>query len=133
MKITSQQFAQSLYEAVADKTEKELKPIFKNFTLVLSQHGQLNKTKEIFEIFKEIWDRERGELTAELVSAREFGPSLREVIVNYLKNRTSARKINLKESVDKDLIGGFVLKYNSRILDGSLKSNLELLKDKISN
>jgi F0F1-type ATP synthase delta subunit len=30
--------------------------------------------------------------------------------------------------VDEDLLGGFVLKYGSKILDGSLKTSLEELK-----
>jgi F0F1-type ATP synthase delta subunit len=42
----------------------------------------------------------------------------------YLKNRTQAKEVLLTESVDPQLLGGFVLKYGSRIIDGSLKSSL---------
>jgi F0F1-type ATP synthase delta subunit len=37
----------------------------------------------------------------------------------------------LTEETDKKLLGGFVLKYNSKVLDGSLKTSLAELKEEI--
>lgn len=133
MKISVQQYAKSLYDSVAGKTEKEVKAAIKNFVAILGRNRELNRVEEISLVFTELWNQEHGELTAQLVSARELGPTAREIVVSYLKEKTNAKKITLNEKIDEKLIGGFVLKYESKVLDGSLKTSLEDLKNKISN
>lgn len=125
MKISAKQYALSLYESVQGKTEKpELKKVLKNFVALLGKNNNLNKEEEILEIFENIWNSENGELKAELVSARELSKSSRETVINYLKEKSGAKKIVLDEKTDKEILGGFILKYNNRIIDGSLRSSL---------
>jgi F-type H+-transporting ATPase subunit delta len=133
MKISIQQYTQSLFDAVAGRTEKEVKAACRNFVALLGRNRELNKAEEIIRAFNDLWSREQGEVAAELTSARELGPTARKAVVNYLKEKASAKKIILEEKVDKKLIGGFILKYNNRILDGSLKSGLAGLKGKIGS
>lgn len=128
MKISVQQYARSLYDSVFEKSEKEVKLVLSNFVAILGRNRELNKAEDIIRIFNEIWSQEHGEVTATLISARELGPTAREVVTNYLKEKTSAKKISLQEEIDQKLLGGFVLKYNSKVLDGSLKTSLEQLK-----
>lgn len=133
MKISASQYAKALYDSVAGKPEKELKAALKNFVACLGRNRELAKGEEIIRLFSALWEKENGEVTATLLSARELGPTARETVSAYLKDRTGAKKVALKEEVDKGLIGGFILKYDSKVLDGSLKSSLENLKNKISN
>jgi F-type H+-transporting ATPase subunit delta len=128
MKISVQQYARSLYDSVIDKSEKELKLALKNFVAILGRNRELNKAEEIIRTFNEVWEKEHGEVVATLTSARELGPTAREIVTNYLKEKTSAKKISLTEELDQKLLGGFVLKYDSKVLDGSLKTSLEQLK-----
>lgn len=133
MKISVQQYAKSLYDSVADKSEKDVKLVLKNFVALLGRNRELNKSREIIDIFNDLWNKAHGELAVQLISARELGPTARDTVVTYLKERTDAKKIILNENIDKKLIGGFVLRYNNKIVDGSLKTSLEELKNKISN
>jgi F-type H+-transporting ATPase subunit delta len=133
MKISVQQYAKSLYDSVLEKSEKEIKAVLHNFVALLGKNRELNKAEEITRVFNELWNKEHGEINATLVSARELGPTARETVTSYLKEKTSAKKINLKEEINKKLLGGFVLKYDSKVLDGSLKTSLENLKNNISN
>ncbi len=133
MTISSQQYAQSLFELIDDKSKPELEKLVHNLGLILVRQHDLGQAAEIIKNFQEIWDREHGELTAELLSARQLESVGKELIVSYLKERTGMTKINLQEKIQKDLQGGFVLRYQSRIVDGSLRSNLEKLKNKITN
>jgi len=128
MKISVQQYAQSLYVSVLGKSEKEVKVALKSFVAILGRNRELNKAEEISRAFNELWDKEHGEVSATLISARELGPTAREVVTSYLKEKTKAKKISLNEELDKKLLGGFVLKYDSKVLDGSLKTSLEKLK-----
>lgn len=133
MKISVQQYAKSLFDSVTDKSEKDLKLVLKNFVALLGRNRELNKSREIINIFTELWNKAHGELAVQLISARELGPTAREMVVSYLKERTSAKKIILEENIDKKLIGGFILRYDNKVVDGSLKTSLEELKNKISN
>ena len=128
MKISVQQYAASLYDCVAGKSEKEAKEVVKNFVAILEKNRDLNKEAAIIEVFNEIWNEANGEVVATLSSARELGAGVKETMVAYLKEKTGAKKVALEEEIDKALIGGFVLRYGSKVLDGSLKTSLNNLK-----
>jgi F-type H+-transporting ATPase subunit delta len=133
MKISIPQYARGLYDAVSGQSEKEAPATIKNFVAVLGRHRDLGKAEAIISALKELWDKEHGELAVELISARELEPAAKEMIIAYLREQTAAKKINLHEKIDKSLIGGFVLRYDSRVVDGSLKNSLEELRNKISS
>jgi len=133
MSTSAKQYAQGLYAAISDKGAAEVKAVLKNFVRLLGGRRELGKAKDIIARFTEIWNKEKGELEAELASARELGPTAKEAVTAYLKEKTGAKSVKLQESVKPELIGGFVLRYEDRVIDGSLRSNLEALKNKISN
>lgn len=128
MKITAKQYAQSLYDSLLGKSDSEVKEVLRNFVGILGKDRVLNREKEITAAFIEIWNSENGEMAASITSAHDLVADSRELVINYLKNRTGAKNIVLTENVDKNLLGGFVLKYESKVLDGSLKTNLADLK-----
>lgn len=133
MKISVQQYAQGLYDSVADKSEPDVKVVLKNFVALLGSRRELNRATEIINAFNELWNKEHGELVASLTSARELDKVSKEMAIEYLKEKSGAETIILNEEIDKKLIGGFVLRYNSRVVDASLKTSLEDLKNKISS
>jgi len=128
MKISAQQYAQSLYDSIAGKSEPDAKAVLQNFVAILGKNRELNKEEAIIAAFNEIWNQEHGEIVATLESARELGPTARDTVVDYLKAKTDAKKIILEEKIDPELIGGFVLRYGSKVLDGSLKNSLDSLR-----
>jgi len=133
MKISSRQYAQSLYESTFDKSEKEVLAVLKSFVMLLGRNRELNKAEEIILAFNEIWNKANSEIAATLTSARKLDATTKKMIVSYLEEKAGAKKIALTEEIDEKLIGGFVLKYGGKVIDGSLKTNLEDLKNKISN
>jgi F-type H+-transporting ATPase subunit delta len=133
MKISPQQYAVTLYESLDGKSASEQKAVLAGFVASVQHHGDAKKWPEIIGRFSDLWNKEHGLLEAELISARHLGEGAKELITDYLKERTGAKKIDVKETSDPGLIGGFILKYGSRILDGSLKNALGSLRDKISN
>jgi F-type H+-transporting ATPase subunit delta len=133
MKISSRQYAQSLYESVAQKSEKEVKVVLKNFVALLGKQRELGRVEEIIFAFNEIWNKANGEVVATLTSARKLDAVAKKMIVDYLENKADAKKIVLTEEIDEKLIGGFILKYDGKVIDGSLKTSLDDLKNKLSS
>lgn len=130
MKISAKQYARSLYESLAGKSEAEVRQILAVFVRLLGRNRDLVKVREILTAFSDIWDREAGEVSAELVTARPADKSQAD-IKNYLQARTQAQAVKLSAKIDPSLVGGFILRYRDRILDASLKTNLQNLQDKL--
>ncbi len=133
MKISARQYAESLYQAAQGHSKIELSGILKKFAFIIGHNRDQAKLGEIIRIFQTIWSKEEGEIFALLQSARPLERSSSQYLVEYLKEKTAAKKISLLEKIDQSLIGGFILKYNNRIIDGSVASSLDALKNKISN
>jgi len=131
MKISARQYAQSLYELVEGENEIKVTELLHNFVVVLGHKRDLNLVPAIVSTFTDIWNRENGEVTAELTLARELGTEARDIVVDYLIKKSGAKDVILTEKVDKKILGGFILKYNSKIVDGSLRNSLSELKSEM--
>ena len=133
MKTTAKQYAQSLYEAVAGQDERAAAASVSRFAALLIQKHEEGRLPQIIAAFEEIWRQENKEISAELRSARPLSETAHQEIADYLRAKTGASRIDLSQQIEPDLLGGFVLRYGSKILDGSLKGSLEALKNKINN
>ena len=86
---------------------------------------------EIIIEFSKIWDQEKKELKAVLSSAYPLLDESRQLVMEYLKTKTDSKMISLKEEIDEDILGGVVLRYDDKVIDASLKNNLNNLKSNI--
>ncbi len=131
--MSSRQYAQGLFAALQGQKEAVVKDALRNFVRILDRDQALGRSSEIIDHFQEIWDGEQGLIAAEVTSARPLDKAARNLLVDYLKNKTEAQDIDLSEKIDASLLGGFLLRYGSQVLDGSLQNSLQSLKNKISN
>lgn len=133
MKISAKQYAISLYDLVAGRSEKEAAALIKRFVAYLAEQRALNLAGAIGDNFQAIWEERQGELSVELSSARPLVPAVKTAILDYLRTQTGTQAINCQEKIDPTLLGGFLANYRGRRLDGSLRRRLEQLQTKISN
>lgn len=98
----------------------------KNFLGVLANNRRLNSLGDMIRAFQTIASAQRGEVTAEVMSAHE----LNEGQLATLKDKLTARQgrtVKLKPSVDPDLLGGLVVTIGSQRIDGSIRTRLNSL------
>jgi len=133
MRITSKQYAVSLFECVSDKNKKETEQIVKDFAKVLVMNNDINKHEAVVVEFLKIWNRKNKIIDAEITSANEIAKADIKKISDYIKDLSGAETVNLEMSLDESLIGGVIMKYGDKILDGSLKTRLNTLKNKMKN
>ncbi len=69
----------------------------------------------------------RGEITAEVTSAQQLSPAQTESLEAALRTAVGG-KVALSVDVDPALIGGLVVKVGSRMVDSSLKTQLQKMK-----
>ncbi len=71
--------------------------------------------------------------TATLITAAPVGDDIRKKIEGIvLKNLEGVESVEITSEIDKSLLGGFVLKYEDKLYDSSVKNKLEKLRKQFS-
>ena len=104
--------------------------LFKNFLSFLIQKRRFFFIERILKSFIEICSRKRGELKAELKSAKELSnEEIAKITEELTKNFSSKIKLNYKH--DESLIGGLVVQVGSAMVDTSIKNKLQQIENRM--
>lgn len=133
MKITVKQFALSLFESVEKKSAAQVKLAIKKFVEILAEKNKLAQADKIIKEFVKIWNEKNGIVEAELASAKKLDKETAKLLKNYIKKLSSADEVIVNEKVDENILGGVIIRYGDKVLDGSLKARLNDLKNKLAN
>jgi F-type H+-transporting ATPase subunit delta len=112
-------------------TRTRLRPTTANFLQVLLQNQRLAELGEVNKRFAQVMDERSGLVTAAVTTARPVGEDSREALRAKLSEITGKR-VNLSFSTDEDLIGGIIARIGSTIYDGSVRNQLEQVKERLS-
>ena len=126
MKITARQYAQSLYEALGETADTG--GVVKNFVKVLAQHKALAEADKIIAVFENIHNSQQGIVEGELTSARELGDETIQLLSGQITALLAVKQVQLKQTIDSKMLGGFVARLNDTVIDGSLTTQLATLK-----
>ncbi len=99
----------------------------RKLVLLLAQKRRLFALAHIIRAFEQLLARHRGEVAADITSARELSASETNELRRVLKDKLG-REPQLTAHVDPNLLGGLVLKVGSRMIDSSLRAKLDGLR-----
>ena len=125
-KISNKQFAQALFEVTKELKGEKISEAIKKFVLLLARQHKLKRAEQIIVEYEKRVKKENGEVEIVIKSARKLEKTLIEEIGSVF-----GRKVETKEDVDANMLGGIVVKTEDRILDGSLKTQLNQLKQSL--
>jgi F-type H+-transporting ATPase subunit delta len=97
------------------------------FLLVLVDRKRINLLQSVITGYLELVYETASIKMIEVVTAFPFTNLQKNTLIKKLKELTNAREIRLEITVDSNLIGGFLIKTDSKILDFSIKNQLENL------
>lgn len=129
MNISIKQYAKTLYRITDGKSKSEVEKTMEEFVAVLAENNDQGKIKKIIAEFNNLWNKEKGIIEAEVVSANELDSDIVKLLNNYIIKLSGAKEVVLSEKVDKKVLAGVVIKYGDKILDGSLKTKINELKE----
>lgn len=114
--------------AILEKTLKSQINIetFK-FLMVLIDRDRINVLTTIINKYLELVYEAASIKMIEISTASEFTNSQKETLIQKLKELTNAREIRLIITIDPSLIGGFLIQTESKILDFTVKNQLQQL------
>ena len=133
MKHSVKQYALALYEATVDKKQKAIPDLVKNFLNLLIKNNDLAKLNDIIKAFTDTWQKANGQLSAQLITKQPVTAEVLKNITAYVKTQTDCQNIDWQQSTDPTILGGLLIKYRDQVIDGTIKSNLLRLKDKLVN
>jgi F-type H+-transporting ATPase subunit delta len=97
------------------------------FLMVLVNRGRINVLKSVISNYLELVYETASIKMIEVVTAFPFTNLQKNTLVQKLKELTNAREIRLIITVDSGLIGGFLIKTESKVIDFSVKNQLQKL------
>ena len=121
----------SLNQVIEKITDNfSLEVLFKNFLSFLILKRRFFYVQQILKNFTEICSEKRGELKAEIKSAKNLTQDEINKITQELSNNFKS-EIKLNYIHDQSLIGGLVVQIGSTMIDTSIKKKLQQLENKM--
>jgi F-type H+-transporting ATPase subunit delta len=115
---------QIITAVVGDK----LSPLTKAFVVLMSNKGRETYLPEIAQAFLDRYKEMKNIKTVKLTSASPLSDTLKDAIRSKLIASMPGVQVELKEEINPELIGGFVLRYDDKLVDASIRRDLSDVK-----
>ena len=125
-KVSNKQLAQALYQITVDAKGEKLHRAIAEFAKLLARARKISRAENIIAEFEKYSKKQAGIMEITVQSARK----LDEKTMNQLK-KVFGDEVEASESIDESLLGGVRVRTEDKILDGSLKTQLNQLKQSL--
>ena len=102
----------------------------RNFVAVLISNRRINAFNEIAKNTIEQIHERLGIANAEIISVRDLGAEERRRLENQVAE-VAGKQLRVRYSLDSKLMGGVVVKVGSTIYDGSVRGQLQRMKEQL--
>ena len=120
----------SLLDAIVSRTGT-LRPL-RNFFAVLIDHGRIPMLKQIVRQFESELNRQLGFVEAEVTSSRPLSVEEQRALEAKVEGMTG-RKVRAHYHTNPQLLGGAIVRIGSTIYDGSVRGQLQKLKEQLTS
>ena len=120
----------SLLDAIVRR--EGIEPHVRNLVAVLIDHRRTEFLARITEQLGKELDARLGFADAQVTSARELGDAEKRALEAQIE-RVTGRKVRASFGLDASLLGGAVVRVGSTVYDGSVKGQLERIRETISS
>jgi F-type H+-transporting ATPase subunit delta len=115
-------------KAVLALVEKAgLSDLTRRFVGMVARNRRLAALVDIIDSFTGLLAAHRGEIVAEVTSAKQLSTPQADAVGNALRAAVG-KKVAVQLNVDPKLLGGLKVKVGSRLIDASLASKLQRLQ-----
>ena len=98
-----------------------------NTVKILTEKRQMRYFSRLYDAFLALYNKKMGIIPVEAITAVELTEEQCERLKKKLEEKLSATVL-IKNTVDKSILGGIMLRYDSIQLDGSVKSRLDKIE-----
>ena len=126
--LTSAQQSKHFIDVCGD----ELSDKVQNFIKVLAENKRLALLPEISTLYEQFKANREKSVDVEVATAYELDAAIQEKLATALSGKLE-REVNVQTSVDKDLLGGVVIRAADVVIDGSIRGRLNKLAEAMNS
>ncbi len=104
----------------------KLDPLTTKTLGVLAQNRRLAEIASVSAAFQKLAANDRGEIRADVTSARQLSAAQEKELQKQLKKRMGS-DVALTLNTDPEILGGLIVKIGSEMIDSSIKTRLNTL------
>ena len=97
---------------------------------LLVRKGRLPVLPDVLATFQDLTLEARGIVKAQAVTAVKLTDAERAILVDKLQKLTR-KTVRMTESLDPRILGGVVVKLGGKVIDGSVRTSLDALKESL--
>ena len=120
----------SLLDAIAGQAGT-LHPI-RNFMAILIDHGRIPMLAQIARQFEAELNNQLGFVEADITSFRQLSSDEKQGLESQV-GRITGKKVRARYGTNPEILGGAVVRVGSTIYDGSVRGQLQKLKEQLAN
>jgi F-type H+-transporting ATPase subunit delta len=109
----------------------QLTPVSVHFLSILLERDRLTYLPSIVAVFRHMLNEAKNRIEAKVVASTPLEPAMLDRLISAL-HRISGKEIVLHEEADPAVIGGLILEVEGKIYDGSVRTQLENMKQRIA-
>jgi F-type H+-transporting ATPase subunit delta len=106
-------------------------PMVLNLVYLLISKGKLKTANLISEEYDRLLNEHYGIKSAEVTTAIPLDNVEKEKLSQNLETLIG-KKVSMQVQVDPDILGGFIARIDDSLIDGSIRSRLEMLKQRLA-
>lgn len=105
----------------------------RNFVAVMSAHNRLQEMGEIVAAYAAMTDQDEHIAEAEITTARPLDEASRRLLEAQVAQLAGGDQVRATYSEDPSLLGGAVIRLGSTVYDGSVRAQLEQMRQRLSS
>lgn len=117
---------------ILDPGLTEVSPAARDLAHLLVRKRRVAIAADLTVAYRDALNRERGIVRAAVTTAVELSDPGRQALAAALQQSSGARAIEVDASVDREILGGAIIRVGDHILDGSVRTRLRGLRRSIA-
>ncbi len=102
-------------------------PYLRNFMMLLVDRRRILLLEAICQEYLALLRQLNQTVLAEVISAVQLTEAQQQAVREKVKSMTNAHEVELDTKIERDLIGGVIIKVGSQVIDASLRGQLRRL------
>ena len=125
------QIPESQKRRAIDALTEEMSTSTRNFLKVLTDNGRAEILEDAVVRYEDLVKEHQGKVDVELTTAVELSDEMLDRVKSRLGEILDGREVVLETNVDPDLVGGAVFWIGEKRIDGSVRAQLQGLREKM--
>ena len=108
----------------------KLSPLLENFMKVLAAKGKLGQLDQIADAYDDLLDEQLGKIEVDVTVAQKLSPDQLEQVRQKVSTALKKDAV-VHQYVDESIIGGMILRVRDMLIDGSVKTQIQKLREQL--